>query len=138
MCGTQPALSCILSLLAELRPAPRYHIFYQNLPDSADWSFGMCWGHAVSQDLVHWTHLPPALKPSPGKSDADGCFTGSCMAVDGVPTILYTGALRSVRAALRLGQHPSAGDARTQPVPLRLKEVRQTPGDRAHCDRDCS
>ena len=69
----------------------RYHLFYQNLPDSADWSFGMCWGHAVSQDLVHWTHKPPALTPSPGKSDADGCFTGSALSVDGKPTIVYTG-----------------------------------------------
>ena len=53
----------------------------------------MAWGHAVSQDLVHWTHQPPALTPSPGSRDADGCFTGSALSVEGLgPVILYTGA----------------------------------------------
>ena len=81
-------------------PACRYHLFYQSLPDSADWSFGMTWGHAVSQDLVTWTHQPPALQPSPGSRDADGCFTGSALAVEGQgPVILYTGAPSHCRAA---------------------------------------
>ena len=34
------------------------------------------WGHAVSSNLVHWEHLPPALVPTPGTLDADGCFSG--------------------------------------------------------------
>lgn len=59
------------------------------------------WGHAVSRDLVTWEHLPPAIVPTPGGLDADGCFSG-CATLDehGVPTILYTGVrLRSNGAA---------------------------------------
>lgn len=47
----------------------------------------------MSDDLVRWRHLPPALVPTPGGLDADGCFSGSAgvCPVDGVPTILFTG-----------------------------------------------
>jgi len=39
-----------------------FHLFYQYYPDSTVWG-PMHWGHAISEDLVHWKNLPAALFP---------------------------------------------------------------------------
>lgn len=59
----------------------RYHLFYQHVPSTTKWGWGLCWGHASSGDLVHWQHHPPALCPTPGGLDADGCFSGCAVVV---------------------------------------------------------
>ncbi len=71
----------------------QYHLFYQYNPEAAVWG-DMHWGHAQSPDLIHWTHLPVALSPTPGSYDAFGCFTGSVVPGMETPTILYTGVTR--------------------------------------------
>ncbi len=49
-----------------------FHLFYQYHPHDSVWG-PMHWGHAVSQDLLAWRHLPIALSP-----DAQGqCFSGT-------------------------------------------------------------
>ncbi len=67
----------------------RYHIFYQFNPHGPYWG-NIHWGHAVSEDLVHWTHLPLALAPEPG-SDSVGAWSGSAVIHDGKAVVLYSG-----------------------------------------------
>lgn len=67
-----------------------YHLFYQHNPHGPAWG-NMHWGHATSRDLVHWTHQPIALAPTPGGPDQDGVFSGCAVNHDGVPTLIYTG-----------------------------------------------
>ncbi len=84
-------------------PRARARRFYQHIYNGCEWDFGIVWGHAVSRDLVHWEHLPPALHPTPGGLDADGCFSGCCVVdTDDTPVILYTG--------VRLRSNPECAD----------------------------
>ena len=66
-----------------------YHLFYQHYPYEAKWG-PMHWGHAISDDLIHWQHQPVALAPSE-PFDKDGCFSGSAIEHDGKLYLIYTG-----------------------------------------------
>jgi beta-fructofuranosidase len=68
----------------------KYHLFYQLNPHAAVWG-DMHWGHAVSTDMIHWHHEAIALAPTPGGADSEGCFSGSAVVHNGVPTFIYTG-----------------------------------------------
>ena len=77
-----------------------YHMFYQYNPNGP-FHGTIHWGHAISDDLVHWEHLPIALAPTPGGPDEDGCWSGCAVDDDGVPTLIYSGpAGRAQRACL--------------------------------------
>lgn len=53
-----------------------YHMFYQYNPHDIRWG-DPYWGHAVSQDMIHWEHLPIALEP-----DALGSIFSGTIVVD--------------------------------------------------------
>ena len=67
----------------------QYHLFYQYNPNGP-FHEHIHWGHAVSTNLVHWTDLPVALAPTPGRADANGCWSGCAIDNNGIPTVLYS------------------------------------------------
>ncbi len=68
----------------------RYHVFYQYNP-GGPMHGTIHWGHATSEDLVHWRDEPVALTPSPDGPDRDGCWSGCAVDAAGTATVLYTG-----------------------------------------------
>lgn len=66
----------------------KYHLFYQHFPYGPFWGT-MHWGHAISDDLVHWKHLGIALMPSKDY-DRNGIFSGSAIEKDGRLYLYYT------------------------------------------------
>jgi len=52
-----------------------YHLFFQHNVDIQRPLQKTQWGHAVSQDLVRWQQLPPAIVAE----DGYGAFSGSCV-----------------------------------------------------------
>jgi sucrose-6-phosphate hydrolase SacC (GH32 family) len=68
----------------------QYHLFYQYNPGGPYWG-NIHWGHLVSDDLVHWRHLPPALSPTEDLTP-DGIWSGgSTLDGDGTPRLVFTG-----------------------------------------------
>lgn len=70
----------------------KYHFFFQYNPYSAFWD-SMHWGHAVSDDMLHWEYLPLALAPSEPYDNhlRGGCFSGSAVEHDGKLFLMFTG-----------------------------------------------
>ncbi len=70
----------------------KYHFFFQCNPFGGFWDC-MYWGHAVSEDMLHWEYLPFALAPSEPYDDypKGGCFSGSAIEHEGKLFLMYTG-----------------------------------------------
>lgn len=66
-----------------------YHLFYQYYPYDIVWN-DMHWGHATTQDFVHWNYKPVAMA-NDKVYDANGCFSGSAIEKDGKLYLMYTG-----------------------------------------------
>ncbi|MCA9889246.1 MAG: glycoside hydrolase family 32 protein, partial [Anaerolineae bacterium] len=62
------------------------HLFYQHNPYGPLWG-NMSWGHAVSDDLIHWRDLPYAITPGP----EEACWSGSTLVEDDRVIAIYHG-----------------------------------------------
>jgi len=76
----------------------KYHLFYQFDPQVPDAHGGWrrskrCWGHAVSDDLVHWADWPVAVWPDT-QHDRGGVYSGNTFVHEGKIHGLYTGNVR--------------------------------------------
>lgn len=72
-----------------IRFGGRYHALFQHYPYAPRWG-QMHWGHAVSNDFVHWQELPIALYPDMEYENDGGCFSGSAVEKDGRLYVFYT------------------------------------------------
>jgi beta-fructofuranosidase len=63
-----------------------YHLFFQFVPGQTVWGPEQRWGHATSEDLLHWTEGPVALEPGDGD---DGVWSGSVVVPPGGPAALF-------------------------------------------------
>jgi len=62
----------------------RWHLFYQGYPPEDSRQH---WGHAVSDDLIHWRDLPYAIYPDP----EDCCYSGTALVEDDRVIAIYHG-----------------------------------------------
>ncbi|RME51804.1 MAG: glycoside hydrolase family 32 protein [Caldilineae bacterium] len=62
----------------------RWHLFYQAYPPEDPRQH---WGHAVSEDLIHWRDLPYAIYPHPEEC----CFSGSTLVEEDRVIAMYHG-----------------------------------------------
>ena len=61
-----------------------WHLFYQAYPPEDPRQH---WGHAVSEDLIHWRDLPYAIYPNPEKC----CFSGATFVEENRVIAMYYG-----------------------------------------------
>ena len=69
----------------------KYHIFFQK-NDTGPYFRSFSWGHMVSDDMVVWKEVQPAIWPSEGSYDDIYTFSGcGFLDAEGKPYLVYTG-----------------------------------------------
>ena len=68
----------------------RAHLYFQSRP-RVDLDIPVEWGHASSDDLVHWTLHRPAIVPVPGGADSGGAWSGNTVRHEGKVRAYYSG-----------------------------------------------
>ncbi len=67
-----------------------YHLFYQNNTVGTYWR-NICWGHLVSEDMVHWKPVREAITPMENTVVPDGVWSGgAAMDANGIPILFFT------------------------------------------------
>ncbi len=74
----------------------KYHAFFQHNPFAPVWG-PMYWGHAMSEDLVHWEQTANALNPDMFYENEGGCFSGSAIEKDGMLYLFYTSVSKEMK-----------------------------------------
>ena len=62
----------------------KWHLFYQAYPPE---DTRQHWGHAISDDLIHWQDLPYAIYPNPERC----CYSGATLVEDDRVIAMYHG-----------------------------------------------
>ena len=62
----------------------RWHLFYQAYPPEDPRQH---WGHAISDDMIHWRDLPLAIYPNPEFQ----CYSGSALVEEDRVVVMYHG-----------------------------------------------
>ena len=92
----------------------RWHLFYQGYPPDDQRQH---WGHAVSDDLIHWRDLPYAIYPDP----EDCCYSGTALVEDDRVIAMYHGTKLGNMVALSsdplLLNWEKVGDSAVIPIP---------------------
>lgn len=65
-----------------------YHLFFQYNPNSDIWG-DIHWGHARSEDLIHWEMCPIAITPSTDQGEVH-CYSGCAVDKGDETKIFYT------------------------------------------------
>jgi beta-fructofuranosidase len=71
----------------------RWHLFYQAYPPEDPRQH---WGHAVSNDLIHWRDLPYAIYPNPEEM----CFSGATLVEKTRVIAIYFGIKQGIMVAV--------------------------------------
>ena len=92
----------------------RWHLFYQGYPPEDNRQH---WGHAVSDDLIHWRDLPYAIYPDPEEC----CYSGTALVEDDRVIAIYHGIKLGNMVALSsdplLLNWEKVGDGAVIPIP---------------------
>lgn len=72
----------------------KYHAFFQYNPHDTVWSEKIHWGHAVSDDLIHWEQMPISLYPDMPYENNGGVWSGCAVVRDGRLYLFYTAVSR--------------------------------------------
>jgi beta-fructofuranosidase len=66
------------------------HLYFQSRP-YPDLAVPVEWGHATTDDLVHWTLHRPAMSPIPDGLDSGGCWSGNTVSEGDRVRAYYSG-----------------------------------------------